>query len=801
MRPSRQKRTTVWLLLAAMLSQGCAGPAARIQYLTGNDKSLSHYEDMATAIEYPIEDDPQQVDQGLFVAPRSINDLSDIPRRSMTLRECVRLALAKSAVLRDDASFGSPGNPLMANPGRVASVYDSAIQETNFLLGNRGPEAALSDFDALFTNNLQWGRSEDPQNAPFLNLTPGATLTEESAQWSSRIEKPFANSGTFSVQHDWNYSGNNVPSRLFPSAYTGFLQGEYRQPLLAGSGTEFTRIAGPLTQNLRGVSGVSQGVLISRINSDISLIDFEQSVSTIVRDVENRYWDLYLSLQLYDSEIHTFRDLVRFWKLLTDRESPGEATAQAQARIFEADARMKGSLADVLDAEARLRRLLGLPLNDGEFLVPADEPSEAKVRLNWESTLTEALAHRAELRRQKWEIRSLELQLQASKNLSRPRLDFVSQYRVNGFGDSLTGEEDDDGATDVGYGSAYESLTQGHNTTWNLGFSFAMPLGLRLARAAVRNFELRLVKSRAVLAEQEREIAYELHGAMLNMDRWYALAESSTKRLSSATSSLEATESRTQGLNFREPTQLGRVLDAQITRRDAEQAYLRSIVEYNKSINDLNFRKGMSLVNQSIYLAEGEWNPGAYEDARRRAISATHAKENPHLKSEPAEFAGGPAPSAWESLGRPDRPHISAGRAGNAAVEQSPGNVPPVPDRSGNSGRAAVDLDDPPAPEDSDPAPADAPAPDASDDAPVILIPPQQPLPVPVPEGQNPQLRPVPTDGRVTGRPPAASGWKSPSVSTRAVGARAVSRSATSGGATANPAADAGPGPVPPVPR
>ncbi len=42
-------------------------------------------------------------------------------------------------------------------------------------------------------------------------------------------------------------------------------------------------------------------------------------------------------------------------------------------------------------------------------------------------------------------IRSLELQLKAAKNLSRPRLDFVSQYRINGFGDNLLGEEDDDG--------------------------------------------------------------------------------------------------------------------------------------------------------------------------------------------------------------------------------------------------------------------------------------------------------------------------------------------------------------------
>ena len=690
---SQNKKITVLLLTAALLCQGCAGPTARLQYLIGDPQSLSHYEDIATSIEYPVEEDPRETDPDLFRAPRTIRDLSEVKHRPVTLEECVRSALAKSAILRDDGSFSSPANPLLANPSRVSSVYDTAIQETSFLFGNRGPEAALSDFDALFTNSVQWGRSEDPQNSPFFNLNPGATLVDETAQWSARIEKPLANSGTFSVQHDWNYSQNNVTNRLFPSAYTGFLQGEYRQPLLAGSGTEFTRIAGPIGQNLRGVSGVSQGVLISRINSDMSLIDFEQSVMTVVRDVENKYWDLYLALRLYDSEIDTFKDLLRFWnRLKTRRDTPAAYLAQTEARIFEADARIKGSLADVLDSEARLRRLMGLVVSDGEFISPAEHPSEARLHTDWSAILSEALAHRPELRRQKWEIRSLELQLQASKNLARPRLDMVSQYRVNGFGDNLFGENDDDGVTDEGYASAYESISQGFNTTWNLGLSFSMPVGLRLARAQVRNYELRLVKSKAVLGEQEKEIAYELNGTLLNMERWYELAESSTKRLNVAVDALNASERRLESDLRVDYSQLGQALDAKINKRDAEQAYLRSIVEYNKSIVDLEFRKGTTLSNQSIFLAEGEWNPKAYEDARKRGEAISHAFDNTHLHSEPIEFVGGPAPSAWESQSDANRPHV-AGMHLNQPTESR--QVPPVP------GRTSPDLNVPSTPSES----------------------------------------------------------------------------------------------------
>ena len=717
MKTTRWKRSTATILLAALLSQGCAGPGARLQYLIGEDKTVEHYRDYATSIEYPTESEARESDPNLFRAPRRITSLEEVSQRHIKLDECIKMALSNATILRDDQSFGSPGNALLANPSRVASVYDAAIQDTSFLFGNRGVDAALADFDPIFTSNLQAGKSEDPQNTANLGLNAGDVLAEDTGQFQARLEKALANSGTVAIQHDWNYSQNNL-QRLFPSAYTGSIQAEYRQPLLAGGGTEFTRIAGPIAQGVRGVSGVSQGVLISRINSDISLVDFEQSVTTLVRDVETKYWDLYLALQLYESEIQTFKDIIVFRDNLYIRREAGAAEAQAANRLYESDARMKGSLADVLSAEYRLRRLLGLPLNDGDFLTPVDKPTEAPLIPNWESSLLESLANRAELRRQKWEIRSLELQLIAAKNLSRPRLDLVSQYRINGFGDKLLGGEDDDGVTDAGYASAYEVLTQGDNTGWGAGLQFSMPLGLRLARAQVRNYELRLRKARSVLQEQEQEIARELNNAILEMDRWYLLAESGAKRVAVAEDFTETKSIREAINEARDDISLGQVLESKITSRDAGQSYLRSIIEYNKAISELNFRKGTLLQANSIYLAEGQWNPAAYDDAKRRGEAMTHALDNTHVDAVPAEFTGGPAINAWESQSSPDRPHI-------------PGVVDGIPPRS-DSGATSSPMLLPSAPatqpiQQSTPMPESAPVPEPAP----MQMPPQQPRRVP----------------------------------------------------------------------
>ena len=124
---------------------------------------------------------------------------------------------------------------------------------------------------------------------------------------------------------------------------------------------------------------------------------------------------------------------------------------------------------------------------------------------DWQNTVAEALARRPEIRSQRWNVRSLELQLKAAKNLVRPRLDFVSQYQVNGFGDRLFGDGDAPGGGFIN-DSFYESFANNLTSSWSLGFQLAFPLGLRTAQTQVRNYEFRVRKARAVLAAQEMEV-------------------------------------------------------------------------------------------------------------------------------------------------------------------------------------------------------------------------------------------------------------------------------------------------------
>ncbi|MCA9082223.1 MAG: TolC family protein, partial [Planctomycetaceae bacterium] len=427
---------------------------------------------------------------------------------------------------------------------------------------------------------------------------------------------------------------------LFPSVYTGNVALQYQLPLLAGSGTEFTRIAGPIGQQFGGLTGVSQGVVIARINNDIAIADFEAAVRNLTKDVEDTYWDLYLAYRNFHTAVTARDAALGTWRTAQIQLEAGTRTraevAQARDQLFAAEAAVENSRSSIYSSEIRLRRLMGMAVNDGATLRPADEPVTAELVPDWYASLTEALSHRVELRRQKWSIRSLCLQLKAARSLTRPRLDALGGYQVNGFGDHLFANTDADVAgTPHGLNDFYETITQGDETGWNLGLQMSMPFGFRSAHAQVRNYEIRLAKAEKVLQEQEREISHELAIAFQELARSYSTAQKNLNRLLAARENVKYLEP-----NVREGDKLlDDLLRAQARQAEAEVAYYQSLVDYNKALVALEFRKGVLLEHNNIFLAEGGWLPEAYDHANRQGEARAHAWPNEMLEAQPAPFA------------------------------------------------------------------------------------------------------------------------------------------------------------------
>lgn len=610
-RRSAVRRLVVALLCALGLCSGCR-LFDRVLPEPAYD-SAGYYLQQAGRITYPSV--PQSTPQEAYAMdPRRLrNDREDIVW-DVTLMEALHEAMMHSEIIRSSSQFRATGSTLMNHPEAVPSSYDPAIQESGVLYGQRGFAAALSEFDPQVSASILSGKNTTISNNGFITggVVPGDNFRQDSGDFSLGLQKRLMNGGTFNLGHDWNYSYDNS-DRLFNSVYTGSVRAEYRQPLLAGAGVEYNQIAGPISQQLQGVTGVGQGIVIARINNDITLADLEIAVAGLLRDVETTYWRLALAYQALSAEETARDEAETAWRRVQILVDAGDLGTADEAAARETYLRLSGRADEARNTmyatEAELRRLMGLAVNDGRVIRPVDEPTEVEVVPDWSSSLLDALACRPELKRQKWSLKSLELQLRAARQLTRPRLDFVSSYRINGFGDDLLGSR-------VAYpdappfpppspttlGNAYDVLGRANQTGWNLGLQFSMPIHLRYARSQVRNFELRLQKAQAALATQEVEISHELAAAFRDLDRGWLAMQTAKSRWGATRERLAALQMEFQSEPTRVPVE--RILAAHEAVAQAEIEYATSLAEYNIALAELQFRSGKLLKYNSVHLTD-----------------------------------------------------------------------------------------------------------------------------------------------------------------------------------------------------
>lgn len=611
---TRQMRSVwcVWLIATVI----CTGCTPQQPFFFHEDGDLSHYKGVATEIEYADVETDRLADVSEAMAPFSIKnyDPNNMEYWDVTLEEAMKTTLANSKVIRTiGGQVVQPPALLSQSPDSFPTVYDPAIAESNPRIG---VEAALSAFDAQLASSVLWARNDRPVNVTgFVGDQIFARFFEQDlGQGIIELRKVTATGGTFFLRENTAYEYNNNPTRLFPSDWNQNVEAEFRHPLLQGAGVQFNRIAGP---NAQPGFFFANGVILARINFDISLADFEIAVRNLARDVETAYWELYFAYRNLDaltagrdSALQTWR---RVYALYVVSAVGGEAEKEAQAReqYFLFRAQVENALSQLFATENRLRFLMGIASTDGRLIRPADEPSIARINLDWYEVHAEALARSTELRREKWRVKQREMELIATRNFLLPRLDATGRYRWLGWGDDWWFAN----RSNAQFSNAMQTLTTGRFEEWQFGLTFNMPIGFRQALAAVRNAQLLLARERAVLQDEELEISHQLADAVRNVDRYYGLAQTNFNRRVAAERNVDAVKAAYDTGTVT----LDLVLDAQRRLADAENSYYRSLADYMLAIRDVHLRKGSLLEYNGVMLAEGPWPAKAYFDAMRRA--------------------------------------------------------------------------------------------------------------------------------------------------------------------------------------
>ena len=563
--------------------------------------------DSLQRVEHPeLCEEECEFDDPLYTGPPiTLSNFSDVEYLELTLEECVHRALADSKILN------KLGGVVVNSPNAARTLLDQALVETN---PQTSVEAALSAFDAQFTATGNLGHTERTFNNALFGTLQGNTTSL--GDWNVQLSKQTAAGTQFAVRNITNYTRNDSPVNTFGSVWDTVNQIDIRQPLLRGAGVAVNRIAGP-----NAVLGNYNGVLISRIRSDISLADFEAAVRDLVRDVEQNYWELYFAYRDLDTQL-TARDSAReTWQNRKLRLDNGvgrpDDEAQARQQYFTFKAQAENALVGfgatqlgVLGAERNLRRLLGMGVSDGQVIKPITEPTAAPILFDWQASQAATIQQRPEIRRQKWIVKQRELELVAAKALNVWQLDLVGQYGFRGFGDNLIGSRSRTN------GSAIEDLFSGELDDWNVGLELNGPLGNRQGHLAIRNAELNLIREKAILKEQQRQLLHDLGAAYTEVDRSLANIRSVYNSRLAIQEELEPKEIRVE----EGADQVFFLLDVQQRAAQTESQLLRSIINYNQALLNYSFTSGSLLSRYNIVLEEDDWTTEAQQNALEKAV-------------------------------------------------------------------------------------------------------------------------------------------------------------------------------------
>lgn len=539
--------------------------------------------------------------------PASIND-PDRPPRYLSLAEAIAMSLENGDV-GTISVFERGDNPPTAldtiSLFRARGQAFGALNRESIRVLALEPavvganiEESLSKFDTQWTTSFIYTHTDEPTGGSTLQSFNNGDL----AEFRTGLLKPLPTGGVGGITFNTSYRTFSTPPanvNLLNPQYRPSLQFQFEQPLLQGFGVEINQLRaqhpGSLISPFQQFQQV-EGILITRVRFDQQRAELEQATNNMLLNVENAYWNLYSAYWALYAQEQGLRQAYEAWKINKLRFDAGKATAaeyaqtRGQYELFRSQ--RLTALGQVLDRERTLRAFLGLPVEDGCRLVPADAPTLTPYKPDWCVALNEALSLRPELVEDRQQLKLSQLQIIEIKNRLLPDLRFRSTYNINSIGSSLDG---------AGNENAFRNLASDHFNDWNLGLVMTVPIGFRAAHAQLRDARLRLAQSYWSLQDDERIIERYLALQYRNLSEFYEQIGILRAQRQAFADQLRA---RFQEYHAGRGT-LDILLEAQRFFATALASEFDFVARYNTALAAFEFAKGTLLQHDNVVIGEG----------------------------------------------------------------------------------------------------------------------------------------------------------------------------------------------------
>ena len=470
---------------------------------------------------------------------------------SLSLRDCIFFALKN-------------------NLDVAATRLVPRIKETEII-------KAKSDFDPTTTLDISADKSETH------TTSSGTTGTFDSVQknydFDAGLKQKFLTGGDYDLSFkNKRLETNRLPASQTPNpAYTSSLTFTLTQPLLKDFGIGVNRA----------------DILIAKNNKNISLEELREEVINTVTETEKTYWELVFALDnLKVKEL----SLKRAKDLLETNKARMKAGTASQIEVLAAEAEVASRKQEFIiaqkmlsDAQDNLKIVTNL-IQDPKLwnfdINPLDKPPLEAKEIDLVESVRTAFQKRPDYLKEKIDLKNKDIKIKAAKNERLPTLDLKGSFGLNGL--------------DRHYNDAFDEMSKGEYESWSAALAFEYPLGNRGARSKYKKRLLEKEKALIDFKNLEQKIIAHVREAVrgTNTDYKMVAAAETLRRLRERRLSAEE-ERFKEGL-----TTTHDILEYQEDLAEAQSGYLRSIVDYNKSLIDLEKAKGTVLEKENIQLEE-----------------------------------------------------------------------------------------------------------------------------------------------------------------------------------------------------
>ena len=472
------------------------------------------------------------------------------------------------------------------------ALGDAAIRalksNLDITISRQTKESRLSDiiveqakFDPTLSVNGQYLRTVNPLNRPVFGGT-GNTLTEITIfdQRNSSVtvdaQTNLVTGGNLDLNYSPAYTNVNpavAQGFLFNPAWTGGLAMTLTQPLLRNAGLDVNKTFIRIAQN----------------NAAVEEHVFRDRVLTVLATVEQTYWELVFAnenLKVAEAALKAAQNL------LAENRAKAKAGVMSIVDVLQAEAAVASRVEQILiaekairDQEDQLRRLLNPgenELREDVRLTPQDPPAVALQPISLQEAIDIAIERRPEIVQAKRNLDSSELNTNFAKNQLLPTLSFQGTVGLAGLGGNL--------------GNSVNSNFSGDFYNYGAGLVLSYPLGNRSAWSTYNKRQMEGRNAQVSLVSVRQQIIVGVREAVRRVQTDFKRIETTRSARIMAEKQLQAEQERLKvGLST---TRF--VLEFQRDLATAQGNELRAIVDYNKSLSNLERHKATTLDRYSL---------------------------------------------------------------------------------------------------------------------------------------------------------------------------------------------------------